>query len=144
MNEKSESEYTQLVVAATHARARAVAPYSDFLVGAALLCEDERVYEGCNIESVSYGLSVCAERVAIWKALSDGRRNFKALAVVTDMQLPLTPPCGACRQIIWEYCGRIPVILANLAGETQVTSMTALFPQPFDRSFLAQGKDSTS
>lgn len=94
-----------------------------------------RVYTGCNIENASYGLTCCAERVAIFKALSEGERGFEAIAVVTETD-NLTPPCGACRQIIWEFCGDVPVILANLKGKIERESAAKLLPRPFDSSFL--------
>ena len=94
-----------------------------------------RVYTGCNIENASYGLTCCAERVAIFKALSEGERGFEAIAVVTETD-NLTPPCGACRQIIWEFCGDVPVILANLKGKIERESSAKLLPRPFDSSFL--------
>src|ERR1051326_3726650 len=95
-----------LVAEAAKARENALAPYSGFRVGAALRTNDGRTYTGCNIESVSYVLSVCAERVALWKALSDGALDFAEIAIVTDADV-LTSPCGACRQLLWEYCGDI-------------------------------------
>ena len=87
------------------------------------------------MENATYGLTVCAERVAIFKAISEGERGFDAIAVATDTDA-LTPPCGACRQLIWEFCGDIPVILANLKGKTEISSMKELFPKPFDASSL--------
>ena len=129
------SEYDHLVAAAKQARENAHAPYSNFRVGAALRAKSGRVYTGCNVENSTYGLTVCAERVAIFKAVSEGERGFDAIAVVTHTNV-LTPPCGACRQIIWEFCGDIPVVLANLKGNVEVHRMSALFPRPFDSSFL--------
>ncbi|PYS33077.1 MAG: cytidine deaminase [Acidobacteria bacterium] len=96
----SESE-DQLIEQATAARLRSVAPFSNFLVGAALQTDEGKVFSGCNVESASYGLTVCAERIAIWKALSEGERDFARLVIVADTE-QLTPPCGTCRQIIWE------------------------------------------
>jgi cytidine deaminase len=97
--------------------------------------KDGRIYTGCNIENVSYGLSICAERVALWKALSDGATEFAEMAIVTDAE-GLTTPCGACRQLLWEYCGDIPVHLHSLKGAKQTHRLAALFPFPFDnRSF---------
>jgi cytidine deaminase len=93
------------------------------------------VYTGCNVENATLGLTICAERVAIFKAVSEGERGFDAVAVVTDVA-GLTPPCGACRQIIWEFCGDIPVILANLDSKVEVESSLKLLPRPFDSSFL--------
>ena len=120
----------QLVQAARRAQTHALAPYSNFHVGAALLVASGEVITGCNIENATYGLTLCAERVALAKALSDGNRKFLALAVSAEAQLP-TPPCGACRQILWEYCGDIPVIMANPRDITMRTSLGALLPEPF-------------
>jgi cytidine deaminase len=128
-------EYDNLIAAAKQARENAHAPFSNFRVGAALRANSGRVYMGCNVENATYGLTVCAERVAIFKAISEGERGFDAIAVVTHTEV-LTPPCGACRQIIWEFCGDVPVILSNLAGKVEVHRMSALFPRPFDSSFL--------
>lgn len=124
-----------LVTAATQARERAHAPYSLFKVGAALEAADGTVITGCNIENATYGLSLCAERVAVFKALSDGIRDFRRVVVVADTDV-LTPPCGACRQILWEFCGNAEVTIANLAGRTETFLMAELFPRPFDSSFL--------
>jgi cytidine deaminase len=129
------SDQHKLVEAAKAARENAHAPYSNFRVGAALRAKSGRVYTGCNVENATYGLTVCAERVAIFKAISEGERGFDAVAVVTDTD-GLTPPCGACRQLLWEFCGDAEVILANLKGRTETTRMSALFPRPFDQSFL--------
>jgi len=125
----------RLLEPARRARLRAVAPFSKFRVGAALEAADGRVFTGCNIENASYGLTLCAERVAIFKAVSEGARRFRRLAVVADTPR-LTPPCGPCRQIIWEFCGNVEVILANLKGKTSSQRMKKLFPQPFDASSL--------
>jgi cytidine deaminase len=127
--------YDDLVTSARAAREHAVAPYSHFKVGAALITPSGRVYGGCNVENASYGLTVCAERVALLKALSEGEREFTAIAVVADTESP-TPPCGPCRQLLWEYCGDIPVVMANLttiAGQHQLAS---LLPLPFDARLL--------
>lgn len=129
------SEKDLLIDAAKQARENAHAPYSDFRVGAALRSSSGRIFSGCNVENASYGLTMCAERVAIFKAISEGERGFSALVVVTDADL-LTPPCGACRQLIWEFCGDIPVTIANLKGQTDVVQMKDLFPKPFDVSNL--------
>jgi cytidine deaminase len=127
------SEYEALMAAARDARLNAHAPYSNFRVGAALRATSGRVFGGCNVENATYGLTVCAERVAIFKAISEGERGFDAVAVVTDTDT-LTPPCGACRQLLWEFCGDVPVILSNLKGRTEVVRMRELFPKPFDSS----------
>lgn len=131
----TENNYDALLAVARTARENAVAPFSNFRVGAALRAKSGRVYSGCNVENASYGLTMCAERVAIFKALSEGERGFDAIAVVTDAD-KLTPPCGACRQIIWEFCGDAEVILGNLKGKTEVHRMSALLPHPFDASNL--------
>ena len=124
-----------LLDAARRARENAVAPFSKFRVGAAVRTKSGKIYAGCNVENASYGLTICAERVAIFKALSEGERGFDAVAVVTDTE-KLTPPCGACRQIIWEFCGDAEVILGNLKGKSEVYHMSALLPHPFDSSNL--------
>ncbi|MDP9147065.1 MAG: cytidine deaminase [Acidobacteriota bacterium] len=124
-----------LIAAAKQARENAHAPFSNFRVGAAVLASSGRVFSGCNVENATYGLTMCAERVAIFKAISEGERGFTAIAVVTDTDA-LTPPCGACRQLIWEFCGDVPVTMANLEGKTDVVQMRELFPKPFDQSNL--------
>jgi cytidine deaminase len=129
------SEYEALITAAKQARENAHAAYSNFRVGAALRAASGRIFGGCNVENATYGLTVCAERVALFKAISEGERGFDAIAVVTDTD-SLTPPCGACRQLIWEFCGDILVILANLKGKVEITPMKELFPKPFDASSL--------
>jgi cytidine deaminase len=126
-----------LVEAAIEARNCALAQFSKFCVGAALEAEGGKIYTGCNIESAAYELTMCAERVTIWKALSEGARRFTRLAVAADTER-LTPPCGACRQIIWEFCGDIPVTLANLRGDTETLQMAELLPRPFDARFLEE------
>jgi len=131
----ADSERETLIAAARHARENAHAPFSNFRVGAALRAKSGRVYGGCNVENASYGLTCCAERVAIFKAVSEGEHGFEAMAVVTDTD-ELTPPCGACRQLIWEFCGDIPVILANLEGKIEEESSAKLLPRAFDSSFL--------
>jgi cytidine deaminase len=124
-----------LIAAARTAREHAHAPYSNFRVGAAVRAKSGRIFTGCNVENATYGLTLCAERVAIFKAISEGERGFDAVAVVADTET-LTPPCGACRQILWEFCGDAEVLLANLDGKLQRYRMSSLLPQPFDRSFL--------
>lgn len=125
----------ELIAAATDVRTRAYAPYSNFKVGAAVETEAGEIYTGCNVESASYGLTVCAERVAIWKGISRGVTRFGRIAVVVDTE-ELTPPCGICRQIIWEFCGDVPVILSNLNGKTETIQMSELLPRAFDSKFL--------
>ena len=129
------TDYEALITAATQARENAHAAYSNFRVGAALRATSGRIFGGCNVENATYGLTVCAERVAILKAISEGERGFDAIAVVADTDA-LTAPCGACRQLIWEFCGDVPVILGNLKGKTETIAMRDLFPKPFDSSSL--------
>lgn len=129
------SEEEKLIAAARQAREFAHAPYSGFRVGAAVRTKSGRIFSGCNIENASYGLTLCAERVAIFKAVSEGEREFDSIVVVADTE-KLTPPCGACRQIIWEFCGDIPVILANLKGKIERESAGKLLPRPFDSSHI--------
>jgi cytidine deaminase len=124
-----------LLEAALSAREHAHAPFSHFKVGAALQDDAGRVYTGCNVENATYGLTVCAERVAVFKAISEGARKFTRVAVAADTGT-LTPPCGACRQILWEFCGDIEVLLVNLEGRTESFRMKDLFPRPFDATFL--------
>lgn len=124
-----------LVQAAAAAREKAFAPYSGFRVGAALEADDGTVVAGCNVESASYGLTICAERVALVKGVSDGRTRFRRVAVVTDADV-LTPPCGACRQLLWEFAPDVTVVLANLRGQTAMYRMVDLLPHGFDASKL--------
>ncbi|HSC27226.1 MAG TPA: cytidine deaminase [Vicinamibacterales bacterium] len=126
---------TALVAAAIDARTRAHASRSGFRVGAALETSGGVVVTGCNVENASYGLALCAERVALVKALSEGHEIFTRIAVVADTEQP-TPPCGACRQLLWEYCGDIEVVLANLDGTTASHRLSALLPLPFDDRLL--------
>jgi len=126
---------TELLAAALAARQHAHAPYSHFLVGAALEDASGRIHTGCNIENATYGLTVCAERVAVFKAMSEGVREFRRIAVAADTET-LTPPCGACRQILWEFCGDIEVALVNPRGKSETLRMKDLFPRAFDASFL--------
>jgi cytidine deaminase len=124
-----------LVEAALHVRENAHAPFSKFKVGAAVQDESGRIFTGCNVENATYGLTVCAERVAIFKAVSEGARKFTRVAVVADSDT-LTPPCGACRQILWEFCGDVELVLANLHGKSETLQLGVLFPRAFDASFL--------
>jgi cytidine deaminase len=121
--------------AAKRTRNHSQALYSRFKVGAALLCSDGSIFAGCNIESSSYGLTICAERVALFKALSEGHLQFLRMVVVTDTEL-LTPPCGACRQLMWDFCGDIEVVLASLRGDMKSMRLSYLFPNPFGRQSL--------
>ena len=129
------SDSDRLVTAARAAREHASAPYSNFKVGAALLTRGGKIYTGCNVENATYALTVCAERVALLKALSEGERDFTTIAVVADTASP-TPPCGPCRQLLWEYCGDIEVVLANLQGPTARYRLSELLPLPFDNRLL--------
>ena len=133
MNEAED----KLVETAKAARLQSVAPFSNFMVGAALQTKAGKVFTGCNIESASYGLTVCAERVAIWKALSEGERDFTDLVVVADTEM-LTPPCGTCRQIIWEFAKHAKIVLANLQGQREERSIKELLPSAFDARFLKE------
>lgn len=126
----------RLIELALTARARARAPFSHFLVGAAVEDEDGRIFTGCNIENATYGLTICAERVAVFKAVSEGASKLRRIAVAADTEL-LTPPCGACRQILWEFCGDAQLTLANLQGKRETISLKEIFPRPFDASFLS-------
>jgi cytidine deaminase len=130
-----EDSTERLIAAAAKARENAHTPFSRFKVGAALEDRDGRIHTGCNIENASYGLTLCAERVAVFKAVSEGAREFKRVVVVaaTDQ---LTPPCGACRQILWEFCGNAELVLANLEGKRETMHLADIFPRPFDVSFL--------
>jgi cytidine deaminase len=125
----------KLLEAALAARENAHAPFSKFKVGAAIEDESGRVFTGCNVENSTYGLTICAERVAVFKAISEGARKFKRIAVAADTDV-LTPPCGACRQILWEFCGDAELTLVNLQGKTETFRLKDLFPRPFDASFL--------
>lgn len=113
------------------ARKNACCEYSGFAVGACLRTKQGKPYTGCNVENASYGLTVCAERVALWKALSEGERAFDSITIVTDAKV-LTPPCGPCRQLLWEYAGDIHIHLANLSGQSKMMKLSELFPNPFD------------
>jgi cytidine deaminase len=126
---------TKLIDAALAARENAHAPFSKFKVGAALEDQTGRIFTGCNVENATYGLTVCAERVAVFKAISEGARKFTRIAIAADTDV-LTPPCGACRQILWEFCGNAELILVNLQGKTESFRLKDIFPRPFDASFL--------
>lgn len=124
-----------LVTAALAARENAFAPFSKFKVGAAVEGLDGRIHTGCNVENASYGLTMCAERVAVFKGISEGARRFKRVAVAADTRR-LTPPCGACRQILWEFCGDVEILLVNPHGKTETHRLKDLFPKPFDATYL--------
>ena len=128
-----------LIAAARAVRLNAHAPFSNFRVGAAIETNDGRIVAGCNVENATYGLTICAERVAVVKAISDGIAplSFRRIAIVADTEQP-TPPCGACRQILWEFAGDVEVILANLTQETGRYRLGELLPLPFDGRFLSE------
>jgi cytidine deaminase len=128
-----------LVLEATKARNNALASVSGFKVGAAIETAAGNIFTGCNIENVSLGLTVCAERVALWKALSEGERAFKRIAIVSDAQTP-APPCGACRQLLWEYCGDIVLALHSLSGTSLSLQLSEIFPLPFDSRYFSTGR----
>lgn len=137
MAEQQGGASKALVEAARQARERAVATFSKFKVGAALETRDGTIVTGCNVENATYGLTMCAERVAMFKALSDGHRDFRAVAVAADTDSP-TPPCGPCRQILWEFGGDLEVVMANLTRETARYRLSQLLPLPFDASLLGE------
>jgi cytidine deaminase len=126
----------RLLEAALAVRQNAHAAFSNFKVGAALETTDGHIITGCNVENATYGLTICAERVAVFKAISEGHRTFRRVAVVADTQEP-TPPCGACRQILWEFGGDLEVILGNLDGEKARYQLKDLLPHPFDARLLS-------
>lgn len=129
------ADQTRLMQAARGARERAHAPYSGFKVGAAVEDDAGRIFSGCNIENASYGLTLCAERLAIFKAISEGAGAIVRVAVIADTER-LTPPCGPCRQILWEFCPDAELMLGNLSGATESLTVRDIFPRPFDDSFL--------
>ena len=124
-----------LIQAALQARRHAHAPFSKFQVGAAIEDASGGIHTGCNVENATYGLTICAERVAVFKAISEGAREFRRIAVAADTET-LTPPCGACRQILWEFCGNIEIIMLNPRGKSETLRLKDLFPRAFDASFL--------
>lgn len=124
----------QLVDSAREARLSAYAPYSGFLVGAALMTDEGDVFTGCNVENSSYGLTCCAERTAVFSAVAAGARMFHAIAVAAD-GIPV-PPCGACRQVLSEFATDIPIILVGSVGQPRILSLTNLLPEPFNAGFL--------
>lgn len=129
------TEIDRLVELALRARENACAAYSNFKVGAAIEAASGKIYTGCNIENASYGLTVCAERVALWKALSEGDREFVRIVVASESDRP-APPCGPCRQLLWEYGRNLEVVLANTKGARETRRLAELLPEPFDQSFL--------
>jgi cytidine deaminase len=124
-----------LIKEALTAREFARASFSNFRVGAILVTQNDKIYSGCNIETSSFGLTVCAERVAIFKAVSEGEKEFKSIFIASDSE-KFTTPCGACRQVLWELAGNIDVFMINRFGEYQKNSMKELLPLGFDKSFL--------
>jgi len=135
----NSSKYKKLVEAAQHAKRNSYSPYSNFRVGAALLSKSGEIFEGCNVENSSYSLTNCAERTALFKAISEGERGFTAIAISTDTE-DFTTPCGACRQVIMELAGNIDVILVSASGKTKTIKMKKLLPLPFDHTLLEQGQ----
>lgn len=134
------SSWDSLIQSAIAAREKARAPYSHFKVGAALETpaadgSEPAVFTGCNVENATYGLTICAERVAVLKAISEGATGFTRIAIAADTGT-LTPPCGACRQILWEFCGNLEIILVNLHGKSETLRLADIFPRPFDSTFL--------
>ena len=133
---------TDIAAAVLAVRLRAYAPHSNFLVGAAVETLDGRVFTGCNVENSSYGLTVCAERVAVFTAIAAGvpARTFKQIIVCGAPRgtsiVSLTPPCGACRQVLWDLCGDIPVTLLGLDGTTETIQLADLLPRAFDATHL--------
>ena len=134
-SKRGPADASALVAAARKARLNAHADYSNFKVGAALETADGTIVTGCNIENSTYGLTICAERVAMFKALSEGHQKFRRIAVAFDTNAP-SPPCGACRQILWEFAGNIEVILATLRKERSHHWLKDLLPLPFDKTHL--------
>jgi cytidine deaminase len=134
---KKEVNHDKLIGKAKEARERAYAPYSDFLVGAAVVGESGRVYTGCNIENSSFSLTICAERVALFKAISEGEKGIKVLALVTDTQT-LIWPCGACRQVLSEFNPEMWIVSGNLKGQREEKKLSEIFPQAFDKKSLKE------
>ncbi|MEX1138830.1 MAG: cytidine deaminase [Bacteroidota bacterium] len=130
--------YQALIRSAKTAQRNAHAPYSRFKVGAALLTTDGKIYRGCNVETSSYSLTICAERNAVFKAISEGEKEFRAVAVVSSAD-ELTPPCGACRQVLWDLAGNIDVVLSS-SKRTKVVKLKSLLPIAFDSKILARSK----
>jgi len=126
--------YSSLVRASKAARLNAHAPYSRFKVGAALVTTSGKVFRGCNVESSSYSLTICAERTAIFKAISEGEKEFRAIAIVSDSE-EMTPPCGACRQVLWDLAGNIDVVLSS-RNRTKVIKLKSLLPIAFGSNLL--------
>jgi len=130
-----KKEYEKLIKEAEKARKKAYTPYSKFKVGAAVLCDDGKIFSGCNIENASFGLSICAERVAFFKAISEGSTKIKAIAVIGNTNKPCSP-CGACRQVISEFGEDIPLIMTNLKGDVRIKKIKELLPEAFGKNDL--------
>lgn len=133
-----KEKYEKLIKEAERAKKKAYTPYSKFKVGAAVLCADGKIYTGCNIENASFGLTVCAERVAIFKAISEGSTKFEAIAVIGDTEKPCSP-CGACRQVMSEFCEDTPLIMANSKGDVKIKKVKELLPEAFGKNDLLSG-----
>ena len=133
-----KKEYEKLIKEAERAKKKAYTPYSKFKVGAAVLCADGKIFTGCNIENASFGLTVCAERVAIFKAISEGSTKFEAIAVIGDTEKPCSP-CGACRQVMSEFCEDTPLIMANSKGDVKIKKVKELLPEAFGKNDLLSG-----
>ncbi|MER3523450.1 MAG: cytidine deaminase [Ignavibacteria bacterium] len=138
----SKTLQRRLIAAANMAKVKAYAPYSNFRVGAAVLTDHGLVYSGCNVENSSYSLTICAERMAVFKALSYGHARFKAIAITSDWD-EFLPPCGACRQVLAEFAPDALVVLSTLSGKTRITSLSKLFPLPADLAHLRKKSKST-
>jgi cytidine deaminase len=136
-----KKNYLILAKAAEQTKVKAHAPFSNFRVGAALLTKDNQIYTGCNIENSSYGLTICAERVAIFKAISEGASRFKAIAIVSD-DLGFTSPCGACRQVLSDLAGNIDFVMMNSKGKIKVIKLAALLPFAFSGKVIKHSKKS--
>ncbi len=129
----------ELVKKALAAREKAYVPYSNFPVGAALITKEGKIFTGCNIENAAFPVTCCAERTALFKAVSEGERSFEALAVVADTDRPVSP-CGSCRQVLAEFCPpEMPVYLANLRGEVEIMDVASLLPGAFGAKDLMKG-----
>ena len=128
-------KYKTLIEAAMRAKNNSYSPYSNFRVGAALLTKTGKIFTGCNIENSSYSLTICAERTAIFKAVSEGQRNFKAIAISSDMK-EIIPPCGACRQVLMDLASDIDVILSGSNNKPIIIKLSKLLPMPFDSKML--------
>ena len=133
-----KEKYEKLIKEAERAKKKAYTPYSKFKVGAAVLCADGKIFTGCNIENASFGLTVCAERVAIFKAISEGSTKFEAIAVIGDTEKPCSP-CGACRQVMSEFCEDTPLIMANSKGDVKIKKVKELLPEAFGKNDLLSG-----